>query len=157
MAMRTLEDLTGRRFGFLTVISRAPNKGRATVWACKCKCGGYVESRAGDLKSGRVKSCGCIRKNVARNNTFVDITGKTFGRLRAIEQVGSRKGRAMWLFQCECGNVIVASGKDVRTGNTQSCGCQKIEKGSPFVRVRGRRRFALSWIHRGARGGWLRQ
>lgn len=128
MAKRTLEDLSGMKFGLLTAINRAPNKGRATAWFCSCDCGGYIETRAGDLKSGRVKSCGCIRKRVAKRNTFIDIEGVKFGRLTAIKQVGSRNGRAMWLFQCECGKVIAASGKDVRTGNTQSCGCQKIEK-----------------------------
>lgn len=123
--MGEFEDLTGRRYGLLTVLHRAENRGRQTFWACKCDCGGYIETRGADLKRGSVKSCGCLRKKVSRTNTFVDITGKKFGRLTAIECVGSVKNRALWLFECECGRFVVVNGKDVRTGNTKSCGCLK--------------------------------
>ena len=130
MGQYHLEDLTGRKFGYLTVLHRAPNKGkngRSTAWACHCDCGGYIETRATDLKNGKVKSCGCIRKQMSRMKTHIDITGKTFGRLTAIEEVPSDNGRSRWLFRCTCGNMVIASGKDVRNGNTKSCGCQKIE------------------------------
>lgn len=122
-------DLTGERFGKLTVLRRAPNKGKGTCWACICDCGGYIETRGADLKNGSVRSCGCIRRTTARSQTFVDITGKTFNRLTAVECLTSRRNRAMWLFECQCGNYVVASGKDVRTGNTKSCGCLRIEGG----------------------------
>ena len=32
-------DRTNQRFGKLTVIERAPNKGRYVQWRCKCDCG----------------------------------------------------------------------------------------------------------------------
>jgi hypothetical protein len=53
-----------------------------------------------------------------------DITGQRFGRLVAIRRSGSNaKGRAMWLFQCDCGNSHTAAGVDVRCGGTHCCGC----------------------------------
>lgn len=54
-----------------------------------------------------------------------DITNKKFGRLTAIEYVGStEKGCAKWLFSCECGNSIVATARSVkRKKPRKSCGC----------------------------------
>lgn len=52
-------DITGRRFGKLTVkrFVRADDSGRA-FWKCKCDCGRICEKRGTDLRTGRVKSCG---------------------------------------------------------------------------------------------------
>ena len=46
-------DLTGRRFGNLTVIERV-----GSTWACRCDCGAETNVRAGDLNRGTVESCG---------------------------------------------------------------------------------------------------
>lgn len=57
-----LIDLTGQKFGWLTVISYvglAPN--RAEIWLCMCGCGKTSKARKGDLQSGKVTSCGCKR------------------------------------------------------------------------------------------------
>ena len=60
------EDLTGKRFGSLTVVSRADNRdtpGESRVyWNCRCDCGNEKEIRADHLRSGRVISCGCVGK-----------------------------------------------------------------------------------------------
>ena len=53
------QDLTGQRYGRLVAIERAPNKGRRTMWKCKCDCGNEVIVRAENLKSGNTISCGC--------------------------------------------------------------------------------------------------
>lgn len=56
-------DLTGRRFGQLTVIGRAPNDKHGNIlWYCKCDCGGEKETRANALTSGKATSCGCVQK-----------------------------------------------------------------------------------------------
>ena len=53
-----------------------------------------------------------------------DITGQKFGRLTAMEYIGSdSRGKAKWRFMCECGNVVVCAGESVRSGHTKSCGC----------------------------------
>lgn len=54
-----LEDLTGRRFGRLVVVSRSENASGRTVWNCKCDCGNKKKVHAVNLKKGRTKSCGC--------------------------------------------------------------------------------------------------
>ena len=55
------EDLTGRRFGNLTAVRRAENRNGRTCWVCRCACGAEKTVTAHDLKSGRVKSCGCLK------------------------------------------------------------------------------------------------
>lgn len=55
-----LNDLTGQRFGRLTVIARAPNRGRRTMWLCECDCGNQREIMADNLALGRSNSCGCL-------------------------------------------------------------------------------------------------
>lgn len=62
-------DLTGQVFGRLTVIDRAENKGKQTIWRCRCECGNQLEVNAYNLKSGHTKSCGCInRENPPHKN-----------------------------------------------------------------------------------------
>jgi hypothetical protein len=54
-------DLTGQKFGRLTVIERAENKrgSRQPYWLCKCECGNEKVIRVDHLKSGHTVSCGC--------------------------------------------------------------------------------------------------
>jgi len=56
------EDLTGRRFGKLLVISRAKIKGKGVRWDCVCDCGNKTIAHSGGLKNGGRKSCGCLIK-----------------------------------------------------------------------------------------------
>lgn len=54
-------DLTGKRFGKLTVVKlTGRSKDKKTVWLCKCDCGNYKDVRASNLTSGATKSCGCL-------------------------------------------------------------------------------------------------
>lgn len=59
-------DLSGQRFGRLTVIQRAPNKqyrcGQTQAqFLCKCDCGEEIIVLGCNLKSGHTQSCGCLR------------------------------------------------------------------------------------------------
>lgn len=53
-------DLTGQRYGRLTVISRAENIGSRTRWNCRCDCGNVKIVSANELTNGMVQSCGCL-------------------------------------------------------------------------------------------------
>lgn len=65
--MKTL-DLTGKRFGRLTVLERAENnKKREKRWKCVCDCGKETIAVSYRLINGRVKSCGCLQRDVAKN------------------------------------------------------------------------------------------
>lgn len=60
-----VEDLRGKKFGRLTVISRAANQRGNTRWFCTCDCGGSVVTYSANLKNGHTQSCGCIKKELA--------------------------------------------------------------------------------------------
>lgn len=53
-------DLTGQRYGRLTVIAPAPHVGRRTAWRCRCDCGRETVVTSGHLRSGHTSSCGCM-------------------------------------------------------------------------------------------------
>ena len=67
--MGQLKDLTGQRFGRLTVLERAErNDGHSTWWVCKCDCGNIKEIRSSCLVKGSTKSCGCYNRDKAREH-----------------------------------------------------------------------------------------
>ena len=67
--MSALKNLCGQKFGRLMVISRGDNhilpSGQSqTMWNCICDCGNTVKVNTGNLKSGRIVSCGCYNQEV---------------------------------------------------------------------------------------------
>lgn len=60
----SFRDLTGQRFGRLTVTGRAPNRARHIYWLCRCDCGNEVTVRADGLTRGATTSCGCYHRDV---------------------------------------------------------------------------------------------
>lgn len=66
---------------------------------------------------------------------FVDITGTRYGRLTVKERTGtSVHNAALWLCHCDCGNEIMVTSNNLRTGHTKSCGCTRREKTSEWLR-----------------------
>ena len=118
-------DLTGQRFNKLLVLEEAPrpDKKHPIKWICQCECGNITNVRPADLRSGHTKTCGKCSTNK------IDILGQQFGKLTVIEALPSnRRGDAMWKCKCECGKIIKTTGKALRSGETKSCGCVRIEK-----------------------------
>lgn len=62
-------DLTGMRFGRLTVLSRAGTKAKHHTWLCKCDCGVEKVAYGHAMLNGATVSCGCYHGEVtaARN------------------------------------------------------------------------------------------
>jgi len=59
-------DITGQRFGRLTAIVRAQRKSlKGAVWLFRCDCGTEKEATAAQVRSGRTRSCGCLRRETA--------------------------------------------------------------------------------------------
>lgn len=135
--MTKVIDMTGQRYGQLTVIKRGENdKHSKAQWWCQCDCGSPLKLINGAaLRRGLVVSCGCnkLKKLKEYNNTnLVDETGNIYGYLtvlRRAENVPSKDGRAQWVCKCKCGNEIITTGKLLRSGSKLSCGCMKKSKG----------------------------
>lgn len=74
----------------------------------------------------------------------LELTGQTFHRLTVLERSGkANDGRATWVCTCDCGNTIIVRGKDLRSGNTKSCGCYKNEVVKERSLIHGRSRTRL--------------
>jgi len=62
---RNFIDMTGMKYGKLTVIKNVGNNdnyGHA-YWECLCECGNKKIIRGGSIRSGETKSCGCLYKD----------------------------------------------------------------------------------------------
>lgn len=60
----------GDKYNRLTVIERFSPKGEAnSKWLCLCECGNYSTPTAIGLTSGKSKSCGCYRDEMAGTHT----------------------------------------------------------------------------------------
>ncbi len=124
--MAKIINLTGQKFGRLTVISLFGRDTRGeTIWQCKCDCGNTTNVLSSNLRKGRTKSCGCLQKQIASQqfSTFKDLTGQKFGKLTALYPLKKRlNNQIIWHCKCDCGNEC-----DIRSynlqHNTYSCGC----------------------------------
>lgn len=127
-------DLTGQRFGRLTVIEDSGKRGKdgTIMWLCKCDCGNTKNVRTGNLISGNTKSCGCLQRElVSEQKTKLIPSGTVFGELTVIKRIGTTnwKGNrsALYLCKCSCGEEAEVSRKNLIKGNTTSCGHKRSE------------------------------
>lgn len=121
--MGALLDLTGKRFGKLTVLKEVERtksaSGRSVRnWLCQCECGNAVVKSTDVLRNGNTKSCGCYRRNFKTK----DLSGVKFGRLMPIS-MKKNNGMAIWSCKCDCGNTIDVRASSLLNGHTTSCGC----------------------------------
>lgn len=133
-------DLTGQRFGKLTVLRRTEKRmdQGSVVWLCQCDCGKQKEVSARRLTKGKVRSCGCLS-----NPPPKDYIGKRFGRLTVIEYGGrehrrTERSRAtinLWKCRCDCGKEVTVSQPELQNGESQSCGCLQKEKVQESLRL----------------------
>jgi hypothetical protein len=91
-------DLTGKKFGYLTVIkeveidrSKEENKKQRAnfLWLCQCDCGNFVEDVTNAIISGNRTSCGCMYRSPELFKKAQEASGKFNGTL--ISQLKSKK------------------------------------------------------------------
>lgn len=85
------KDLTGQRFGRLTVIDRADTQNSHVRWRCRCDCGNITIVKGIHLKNGHTKSCGCLIEEATRNAHSTHSLSKT----RIYETWCSMKSRCL--------------------------------------------------------------
>ena len=115
-------DLTGQRFGRLTVLRRAdaPQNGKPAGdrWLCRCDCGGEAAVLGANLVRGHTKSCGCLKEN--------DLTGQHIGALTVLGRSdkyakrGKRRVR-LWECRCDCGATTYKATDTLTAGVENSC------------------------------------
>ncbi len=62
---RPLIDETGKRYGRVVVLKRVPEITREGTWLCQCDCERLTQIAGSKLRSGRMISCGCYRREQA--------------------------------------------------------------------------------------------
>lgn len=131
--MSKAKDLTGERYGCLTVISRAENHVypcgiKTSMWLCKCDCGSMTTVQGRSLTRGSTRSCGHLQ---TKNSIHSNLLGRRFGRLTVIEKdknytCGGQQ-HCVWICACDCGNTISIRASSLLSGHTKSCGCLQNE------------------------------
>ena len=139
--MSKLIDLTGQKFGRLTVLekdnSRKTNSG--SYWICKCECGKIKSIKSSSLRRGEIISCGCYRiekimKTKEGKGLVDNLIGQRFGFLTVLEKDKERSsnGAVKWICQCDCGNIKSIIGQNLKRtdeNRTISCGCYHMPLG----------------------------
>lgn len=67
--MATIKDLTGQKFGRLTVVQLTDTHGGHAYWLCECDCGGTKIVRGSHLKTGNVTTCGCRKGRITHGES----------------------------------------------------------------------------------------
>jgi len=127
---KPLKDITGQKFGLLTVVSRAPSNAHGhAMWNCVCsgggpRCKGQTVVGSSNLHRGQ-KSCGCL----AVMSLPPPSTGDMFGRWRLVRREETIRNRARWLCVCSCPEATekIITQANLRNGHSTSCGCYKRE------------------------------
>lgn len=73
-----------------------------------------------------------------------NIIGQTFGNLKVIARdENSHNGKAMWICECKCGNIVSVYGTYLRNGHTKSCGCLVGQKAIQRSTIHGMTRTSI--------------
>lgn len=57
--------------------------------------------------------------------TFIDLSGKRYGRLVVVERAYKKYDKIFWKCKCDCGKEVCVAGSQLKSGMTKSCGCIK--------------------------------
>lgn len=98
-------DLTGQKFGRLTVLSYVG----MSKWLCRCECGNETIVFATNLTRNHTTSCGCARGT--------GIIGRVIGQLTVIEHLNDNRYKC----KCMCGNECVRTYESITQSRTMYC------------------------------------
>lgn len=135
-----MKNLINQKFSRLTVIKKTDERdsSQRIIWECVCDCGQIRFVNTSALTGGTVIECEkCAKQRGlnkrketnAKRKIKNDLTGKRFNRLTVIEPTEKRASDRciIWKCQCDCGNEVEVSSKNLTQNNTKSCGCLNTE------------------------------
>jgi len=60
-------DISQQKFHRLLAIKIVGKRSNGShVWECRCDCGNVIQAGVDELRNGRIKSCGCLRRENMR-------------------------------------------------------------------------------------------
>ena len=130
----------GQKYGRWTVLHVSPQSEGETKWFCRCDCGTERDVLERSLRYGGSSSCGCLRKECARDVNSPDLTGKQFGELTVIRRAENTKHDAsQWLCRCSCGSEYITQASLLMTGRRTRCSSKVHQKNYAYVDITGQR------------------
>ena len=131
-------ELTGQRYGRLTVLEPAENIGTRTAWLCRCDCGREIVAKTIHLRNGHVKSCGAecpLRKRAAKK--------------KAVRKPGEKQGGVYSLTYIDGTCVEMLQTRTVRSNNTSGVPgvdwLMKKQRWRASICFKGKRRYLGSY------------
>ena len=76
-------DISGKKFNLLTAIRRISVEVGGSVWLFQCNCGKEKQIRVSKVLTGRIKSCGCLRKTNTRHGLSDSILYKRWAKIKS--------------------------------------------------------------------------
>jgi len=96
-----------------------------TFFVCQCKCGKILSKRCDELARGKLiscKSCACKRRNFGQLGTQpLELKGQQFGSWTVLEKVDAGNWKIHWKCQCNCGDIYIIYGSDLKRGKSTQC------------------------------------
>lgn len=128
-----MDPLHDQRFGRLTAVEPTAKRRRnAVVWVCRCDCGRLEERSQQDLCDRGADACR-VCSRAAHPKAALDLTGRRFGHLVAVERAGlNRHRQPLWRCDCDCGEGRAVEAYRLNDGRTVNCG-----KGCPYYQQKG--------------------
>jgi len=127
-------QMIGNKYGKWEVIEEInPGMLRRRLYRCRCECGNESEILGTYLRRGRSKQCAnCRYLSLFDPNKEL---GKKYGKLTVIKYVDVQRGLRRYEVRCDCGNVGMAFGAYLRSGDSKQCKpCRHKETGLKSVR-----------------------
>lgn len=112
---RNRRNIAGERFGKLVAIERVaapvPCVNKGSWWKCQCDCGNIKLANMGNLVSGTVRSCGCLRREASKRKRKQE--GMVYGNLTLISKHYDHE-RVVWKVRCNgCGVEFEKKAKEL--------------------------------------------
>ena len=167
-------SVLGQTHGRLTIVADAERHTARGVkyWRCKCECGTEKDVLWPNLISGATKSCGCLKRDAARNReraksngpSPADLVGHQAGKLTVLSLARRTRAYAVWLCRCECGTERRVPGQDLRAGRVMACvrcsGSSRLEKSfeyegrtMPASEIAAKLGCTRNWMYQALREG----
>ncbi|GEK33945.1 AP2 domain-containing protein [Kurthia sibirica] len=111
-------DLLDMTFGELTVFEKTDKRAKegSIIWLCRCNCGEEKLASARNLLRGQTTHCG---SSVHKKQFEI---GELYGKLTVL-RIDIEKDSIEC--QCDCGETVSVSARNLKYGHTRSCGCLK--------------------------------
>ena len=140
------ELIQGSKIGRWTLLEELPPEGKKRIWRCRCDCGTERTVSYKNLRYGSSLSCGCYRRERAREAISPDLTGRQFGELTVLEKADSIQAGARWLCRCSCGAECKILGTLLVNGKATRCTGKAHPRNYAYKDITGQRFGRLTAI-----------